>query len=185
MCAESFTPVTLARILRPWGRRGEVAAEILTDFPERLTTMGEAWLASELSAPRRISVLSSRIHLGQAIFQFAGVETISDAEALRGLEVQIPLDDRISLGPGHYYITDLVGCQIWQQDAAAPLGVVEDVQGAGAEQGRARPESWVLVVTAAGRELLIPLAAEICTCIDTAGKRIDVCLPEGLLELND
>jgi 16S rRNA processing protein RimM len=147
--------------------------------------MREAWLASELSAPRPIRVLSCRIHLGQAIFQFAGVDTISGAEALRGLEVQIPLDDRISLGPGHHYITDLVGCQIWQHDAVAPLGVVEDVQRAGAEQDCAHPESWVLAVKAVGRELLIPLAAEICTRIDTAGKRIDVCLPEGLLELND
>ena len=184
MCAEPFTPLTLARILRPWGRRGEVAAEILTDFPERLTTMREAWLASERNAPQRVTILSCRLHLGQAIFHFEGVNTISDAERIRGLEVQVPLAERVSLDASHYYITDLIGCQIWPEKAETPLGVVEDVQRGGAERDPVRPESWVLVAKADGRELLIPLAAEICTRIDTVAKRIEVRLPEGLVELN-
>jgi 16S rRNA processing protein RimM len=183
--AEPFTPVTVARILRPWGRRGEVAAEILTDFPQRLTATREVWLAREQNAPRRVAVLSCRIHLGQAVFHFEGIDTISDAETLRGLEVQLPLECRLPLAPGRYYITDLVGCQVWQPDSAAPLGVVEDVQASTAPQDCAHPESWLLVVNAAGRELLIPLAVEICTRIDTAAKRIDVRLPPGLLDLND
>lgn len=174
----------MARILRPWGRRGEVAAEILTDFPERLITMREAWLASERSAARPVIVLSCRVHLGQAIFHFEGVNTISDAERIRGLEVQVPLAERVSLDAGRYYITDLIGCQVWPLMAETPLGVVEDVQRAGAEGNSVHPESWVLVAKAAGRELLIPLAAEICTRIDTAAKRIEVRLPEGLVELN-
>lgn len=177
-------PLTVARILRPWGRRGEVAAEILTDFPERLTTIRQAWLADGHNAPRRVILLSCRIHLGQAIFHFEGLNTISDAERIRGLEVQVPLDERIPLGVGRYYITDLIGCQIWPEIAATPLGVVADVQRAGDEQKPGQPEAWVLVVKADAGEILIPLAAEICTRIDTAAKRIDVRLQEGLLELN-
>jgi len=184
VCAEAFTPLTLARILRPWGRRGEVAAEILTDFSERLTTMREVWLANEHNAPRRVLILSCRIHLGQAIFHFEGVDTISDAERIRGLEVQVPVNERIPLGVGRYYISDLIGCQIWPEIAEAPLGVVEDVQRAGEEQKSGQPEAWVLVVRAGAGEILIPLAAEICTRVDTAAKRIEVRLPEGLLELN-
>jgi 16S rRNA processing protein RimM len=182
---ESFAPVTLARILRPWGRRGEVAAEVLTDFPERLAEMREAWLAGERSAPRHATIVSCHIHLGQAIFQFQGVQTISDAEALRGLEVQVPLGERVCLGPGRYYINDLVGCQVWEEGAPDPLGSVQNVLRAGEDKGSALPESWNLVVGAPPGELLIPLAAEICTLIDTPARRIEVRLPEGLRELND
>ena len=95
MLPEPFAPLTLARILRPWGRHGEVAAQILTDFPERLTKIREVWLAGERRAPRPAKIISCRIHLGQAIFHFDGIQTISDAEALRGLEVQIPLGERV------------------------------------------------------------------------------------------
>lgn len=184
MRPQSFAPVTIARILRPWGRRGEVAAEILTDFPQRLAGMREAWLAGERTGPRRAGILSCRIHLGQAIFHFEGVQTISEAEALRGLEVQVPLGERAPVGPGRYYITDLIGCQVWEEGATAPVGDVLDVQRAGEEKRGALPESWVLVVGAPAGELLIPLAAEICTSIDTTSGRIEVRLPEGLRELN-
>lgn len=184
MLEDSFIPLTLARILRPWGRRGQVAAEILTDFPERLTERREAWLAAEGSAPRPVKILSCRIHLGQAIFHFEGVETISDAETLRGREVQVPLAERAPAGEGRHYIADLIGCAIWEAGAAAPLGMVQDVLRGGEEAPGAAADSWILVVATPRGELLIPLAAEICTHIDTAGRRVQVRLPEGLRDLN-
>ncbi len=184
MLEDSFIPLTLARILRPWGRRGEVAAEILTDFPQRLTERREAWLAAEGRAPRPAKILSCRLHLGQAIFHFEGVESISDAETLRGLEVQVPLAERAPAGEGRHYIADLIGCAIWEAGAAAPLGTVQDVQRGGEQPRGATADSWVLVVITPRGELLIPLAAEICTQIDTAGRRIEVRLPEGLRDLN-
>lgn len=180
----TICPVTLARILRPWGRRGEVAAEILTDFPQRLAEMREAWLAGERTAPRRAKIVSCRIHLGQAIFHFEGVQTISEAEALRGFEVQVPLEERAPAGLGRYYIADLIGCQVWEENAATALGTVQDVQRAGQDKQGALPEAWILVVKAPAGELLIPLAAEICVRIDTTARRIEVRLPEGLRELN-
>jgi 16S rRNA processing protein RimM len=182
--SQPFTPVTLVRILRPWGRRGEVAAEILTDFPQRLAGLREAWLADGRCAPRTARIISCRIHLGQAILRFEGVQTISEAEALRGLEVQVPLAERAPLASGRYYISDLVGCEVWEEGGSAALGVVQDVQRASEENRRGLPESCTLVVGSAAGELLIPLAAEICTSIDTAARRIEVRLPEGLRELN-
>jgi 16S rRNA processing protein RimM len=181
---ESFVPVTLARIVRPWGRRGEVAAEILTDFPERLTQIREAWLSGERTAPRLTKIISCRMHLGQAVFKFQGVDTISDAETLRGLEVQVSLAERAPVSDGRYYVTDLIGCEVWEAGAAAALGTVQDVQRAG-EHSRGRlPESCILAVATPAGELLIPLAAEICTRIDLGARRIEVRLPEGLRELN-
>ena len=123
MAAESFTGVTLARILRARGLRGEVAAEILTDFPERLPNLREVWLADGRGAPRRISVQRcwlSTSRGGQAIFHFAGVDTVEAAEKLRGAEVQVPLDQRTQLGAGQYYVSDLIGCEVWEAGAQRP-----------------------------------------------------------------
>jgi 16S rRNA processing protein RimM len=177
--------LTLARLLRPWGRRGELAAAILTDFPERLNALGKVWLSGTRSgSSREATVVSCRLHNGQAVFQFAGVSSIDDAEKLRGLEVQVPFSERTPLPPGRYYISDLIGCAVREQGAAGALGTVREVQslaGAGARSA----EAWVLAVKLdAGGELLIPLADEICTEVDLAARRITVRLPDGLRELN-
>jgi 16S rRNA processing protein RimM len=183
---ESFPVLTLARLLRPWGRRGEVAAEILTDFPQRLAALRQAWLADGRNPPRPVNILSCRLHGGQAVIHFEGVSSINDAEKLRGLELQVPLSDRASLPPGRHYISDLIGCAVWEENAAVPLGTVREVRplGAPGQSERRASESWLLAVETAQGELLIPLAAEICTRLDTAARRIDVRLPEGLRDLN-
>jgi len=187
VAAEPFAGLTLARILRPWGRRGEVAAEVLTDFPARLIALRNVWLYDGRNPPRPAAIRSCRIHLGQAIFLFEGEDSTTKVERLRGLEVQVPLSERMALGPGRYYIADLVGCAVWEEGAA--LGTVRDVRNS-VETRRVDPSSggapqaWLLVVETPGGEVLIPMAAEICLSIDTAARRIDVRLPEGLREIN-
>jgi len=175
--------VTLARIVRPQGRRGEVAAEVLTDFPDRLTALREAYLWDGTNPPQRVGVRACRLdalHPGRAIFHFEGCQGIADAERLRGLDVQIPLAERAPLPTGRYYVSDLVGCAVFEQGAEHQLGCVRDVQFLG-EQTTGAP---LLVVEAQRGELLIPLAEEICTRIDIASHRIEVALPDGLRELN-
>ena len=174
--------VTVARILRPRGLRGEVAAEILTDFPERLPRLSSAYLWDGRSAPRETPIRScwlSQTRGGQAIFHFEGVNSITDAEKLVNLQVQIPFAQRIALPAGHYYITDLIGCEVWEQGGAR-LGSVRDVQRTGEDMAG----TPVLMVDTPRGELLIPLAQEICPCVDTAARRIEVVLPEGLFGLN-
>jgi 16S rRNA processing protein RimM len=177
--AETFTGVTLARILRPRGLRGEVAAEILTDFPERLPSLREVWLADGRRAPRRTKVQRcwlSTSRGGQAIFHFAGVENVETAERLRGCEVQIPFEQRAKLDPGNYYVGDLIGCQVWEARAAAAIGAVRDVEFPGGVP--------LLAVETSEGEVLVPLAAEFCIRIDIEAKRIEVVLPDGLRDLN-
>jgi 16S rRNA processing protein RimM len=177
--AETFTGVTLARILRPRGLRGEVAAEILTDFPERLPALREVWLDSGRGDPRRMAVRKcwlSPSRGGQAVFHFEGIESVEMAEALRGCEVQVPLKERAKLDAGKYYVGDLIGCEVWEQGAAAAMGAVRDVEFPGGVP--------LLAVETSDGEVLVPLAAEFCTRIDVQAKRIDVMLPEGLRELN-
>jgi len=174
--------VTLARIVRPHGRRGEVAAEILTDFPERLLSLREAYLWGGVGEPWRVSIRScwlSRSHGGQAILHFEGCQGIADAEQLRGLEVQVPIETRLPLPAGHYYISDLAGCEVFER-SGSQLGTVCEVQ----FTGQGTPGTPLLVLDTPCGELLIPLAEEICTRIDTGARRIEVVLPEGMRDLN-
>ena len=147
-------------------------------------------MGSECAAART-ALLSCRLHLKPSgSFHFAGSESINDAEKLRGLFLQMPLSERTVLGADRHYIDELVGCEVWEERAteahgAVLLGAVKDVLDNGAPATSRIPESWQLVVaTAEGDELLIPLAAEICTRVDTAARRIEVRLPEGLRDLN-
>jgi 16S rRNA processing protein RimM len=177
--------VTVARIVRPRGRGGEVAAEILTDFPDRLTRLTSALLWDGKKDPRPAAIRKcwlSQSRGGQAIFHFAESNSISDAEKLVGLEIQIPLTDRAVLAAGNYYVNDLAGCEVFEMSGgtASKLGVVRDVQFSGEQTAG----TSILIVDARNGELLIPLATEICKRIDTAARRIEVVLPEGLLNLN-
>jgi 16S rRNA processing protein RimM len=174
--------VTVARVLRPHGRRGEVAAEILTDFPDRLTRLTSVYLWDGNSEPRLVNVRGcwlSQSRGGQAIFHFEGSDSISDAEKLVGLEVQIPIAERMPLPGGSYYVTDLIGCEV-RDGEGRELGRVRDVQFTGEDT----PGTALLVIDAPEGELLVPLAQEICTRIDLDARRIDVNLPQGLRELN-
>lgn len=186
MADSAASRVTLARILRARGRRGEVAAEILTDFPERLPKLTSAELWDGKNPPRRVAIREcwlSKSHGGQAIFLFEGSDSISEAERLVGLEIQIPLSERVPLAAGSYFVTDLIGCEVFLANvsgASEKLGEVRDVQSTG-ESVAGTP---VLVVATPHGELLIPLATEICTRIDTAARHIEVILPEDLLDLN-
>ena len=200
MSGESQRWVAVAHILRPRGNKGEVAAELLTDFPQRLTELREAFLSDNRSQaePRRLQIKASWLsqnHPGQAVFHFDGYSSISDAEKLRGLDVLLPIEQRVSLPAGQYFISDLIGCSVfesprepspvasspcWMSTAPLLLGSVVDVQFTG-ESVSGTP---LLVVDGHQGELLIPLAEDICTKIDPAARRIDVLLPAGLRELN-
>jgi 16S rRNA processing protein RimM len=190
--------VLVAHILRPRGNKGEVAVELLTDFPERLTQLREVFLGRGDSEPRRHVVKScwlSQNHRGQAVFHFEGINSISDAEKIRGLDVLLAFEQRVTLPAGHYFISDLIGCSVFENPASPGVlssspclaasvpsffGTVRDVHFSG-ESVLGTP---ILAVDTSQGELLIPLAEEICSCIDVAARRIDVVLPDGLRDLN-
>src|SRR5439155_25280250 len=105
----------------------------------------------------------------------AGVETMSDAQALAGRELRVPIDRLAPLPDGTFYRHHLIGCRV-ETPAGELVGTVEDVEGT--------LSGSRLVVAATRGEVLIPLVAEICTTIDPAAKRIVIDPPEGLLDLN-
>jgi 16S rRNA processing protein RimM len=189
----------VARILRPRGNKGEVAAELLTNFASRFSTLTQFYLRKNDGEPDPLSLQRfwlDRSHPGMGVFHFAGCTSISEAERLRGCEVLLPLESRVDLPAGQYFVTDLIGCTVFEspteptklsspacaiEEAPRALGTVRDVYFPG-ESVAGTP--LLQVETPAG-ELLLPLANDICTRIDVASRRIDVRLPEGLNELNN
>jgi 16S rRNA processing protein RimM len=190
--------VQVAHILRPRGNKGEVAAQLLTDFPERLSFLTKAFLAKGEAEPQARGLQRfwiDRNHPGQGIFHFQGSANIGDAETLRGCDVFLPLEERVKLPAGQYFVSDLIGCTVFEfpgdetklsspacdvEKAPQVLGTVSDVSFPG-ENLAGTP---ILEVQTAKGELLVPLAEDICKRIDVAGRRIEVMLPEGLKELN-
>jgi 16S rRNA processing protein RimM len=192
--------VLVARILRARGNKGEVAAELLTDFPKRLTKLREVFVgpAGGQMEPRQVALKNcwlSQNHRGQAVFHFEGVNSISEAEKYRGMEILLPFEQRVTIPAGQYFVSDLLGCSVFENSVATPvvasspcslgqapslLGTVRDVQ----IPGEDFPGTPLLEVETSQGDLLIPLAVDICTRIDTVARRIDVVLPEGLRDLN-
>lgn len=173
--------VWLARIRRPQGRKGEVLAEILTDFPEKFAERRRLWLlpANSASAAREVGLVNHWLHKGGIVLHFAGVDSISAAEELKGLVVAVPQAERAPLGGDEVYVGDLIGCVLVDVGGAAPVNVgeIENVD----RSGGAAP---LLVVRGARGEVLIPFAKSYLRKIDLEGRRVEMALPEGLVDLN-
>jgi 16S rRNA processing protein RimM len=176
--------VLVALILRPRGNKGEVVAELLTDFASRFSNLQQIYLRKQTEEPRAAGLRNfwvDRNHPGMGIFHFAESGSISDAEKLRGYQVLLPIEERTMLPAGQYFVSDLIGCSVWQGESSTRLGVVRDVFFSG-ETVNGTP--LLQVEKDDQSELLIPLAQDICPRIDIKNRRIDVRLPEGLGDLN-
>lgn len=184
----------IAHLLRPQGRKGELLAELLTDFPERFRSHPEVHLARPATAathpPLRPATIThfwlptGRNH-GRVVLTLAGVESISAAEALAGLDVLVADQARVELEEDAEYISDLVGCEVF--DRGTPVGSVAGVDFPTTADGtrRLRDAAPLLsVLDAAGEEVLIPYVQQFLDAVDVANRRIDMSLPAGLIDLN-
>ena len=173
--------ISVARICGSQGRRGEVAAEIKTDFPERFTPGARFLLAKNPAAGERREYVVEKAwpHKGKMILKFAGVDSISSAEALTGLELMVAKSQRKELPAGSFFLDDLIGCRVMEHQRE--IGTIADWEDTG---GAVLLHVTPVVNQTAGNEILIPFAQEICTEIDIAERVIKVRLPEGLLDLN-
>ena len=190
--------IVLARILRPQGRKGEVLADLFTDFPERFLSQPRVWLAppgvadsaSADSPSARIAEVASfwlpvGRNAGRIVLRFAGIDSIEQASQLAGTEVLVPLAERKPLEADTAYVSDLIGCTLYDRDQ--PLGTVTGVQFPTTPDGARRLEDaapLLVLATPSGNELLIPFARAFLVALDPAAKSIHMALPEGLAELN-
>ena len=187
--------VALAHMLRPQGRRGEVLAELLTDFPEGLVGREHLYLAREGFAGRAeeaspCSVAATWMpkgrNEGRIVLALDGVSTIEAAEAVAGCDLLVAAEHRAVLEDGAAYISDLVGCSLW--DGEQLIGVVAAVDFPTSPDGRRRLDqaSPLLVVTLDGGDgdAMIPFTKAFLREVDAAAKTIRMELPEGLLEVS-
>jgi len=174
--------VTIARVAKTQGRHGEVAATLLTDFPElfesrkKLFALADSSKQSGAGEPnrRKLDLDEHWFHKGMVVLKFAGVDSISDAEMLVGSEIQIPRSERAALGSDEFYVSDLAGCTV--TDSGREIGHIKDVQFGSGEAP--------LLVIQGEKEYLVPFAAAYIEKIALEQKRLEMKLPEGLLELD-
>ena len=167
--------VTLARVVKTQGRHGEVAAEIHSDVPIRFREDMNLLALSADDQRRELHLEGFWPHKNFLVLKFAGVDSISDAETLIGTELQIPRTDRAQLEEGWNYISDLVGCIVF--DHGREIGRIEDVQfGAG--------EAPLLIVGWNGKRLDVPFAEAYLEKADVQRREVRMNLPEGMLEIN-
>lgn len=165
----------MARVVKTQGRRGEVAVEVHSDVPDRLHVGLRVFALAEDDSRRELKIEDAWPHKDWLVLKFAGVDSISEAEPLVGSELQVPLNERAELEAGTTYVSDLVGCAVL--DHEREVGFVRDVRfGAG--------EAPLLVIGSGKAELEIPYAQAFLVRVDLEGKRIEMNLPEGLLEVN-
>lgn len=170
--------IAVARIGRPQGRKGEVLAEILTDFPSRFADLQRAFLDEPGREPQAVTIENTWLHKGKVVLKFAGIDSISDAETLRGRYVLIPEGEKVTLPSHQYYLWELTGCQVVVESEGLrkPLGTVTEVERtAGVD---------LLHVSAGSQDVMIPFAEEICKVVDPEAKLIVIEPPEDLLDLN-
>ncbi|NNE65599.1 MAG: 16S rRNA processing protein RimM [Pyrinomonadaceae bacterium] len=163
--------VAVARIAKPKGLKGEVVADLLTDFPERFENL-ERVLAGE-NGERELGIERFSFHKSRIVLKFAGVDSIEEAETLRNLYLCVRESEVVALEEGEFYDWELEGCEVVTGDGDR-IGRVKEIFRAG--------ENVNLVVAGKEREHMIPFVEAICIEVDIDLKRIVVDLPEGLLE---
>ncbi len=168
--------ISLAVVVKTQGRRGEVAVELHTDVPDRFRQDMRLWALTKDGQRREVRVEDLWPHKSFLVLKFQDVETISDSEPLVGAELQLPRSERAELEPGWTYLSDLIGCTVF--DGEREIGEIEDVQfGAG--------EAPLLVVRSESKlPYEIPFAEAFLEKLDLERRQVRMKLPEGLLEVN-
>lgn len=167
--------VTVARVAKPRGVRGEVVADLLTDFPERFKGL-EALIAVFPGGRReRLGLEGHWFHGGRVVLKLKGYDSPEAAAALAGCVLAVPESEAVELGEGEFYDWQLEGCRV-ETIEGRDVGAVREVLHTGGEA------PVLVILDEGGRENLVPLAESICVEIDVAAKLIRVDAPEGLLE---
>ena len=148
------------------GARGELKVEPLTDFPERFAPGASVWVGTD-----QYTIRHARPHRDALLLELDGIETRQQAEALRGLLLEVPEDELAALAEDQYFSFQILGMAVVDRDGQS-LGRIEEVLETGAND--------VYVVRSAEGELLIPAIDSVVKEVDVAARRMVVDVPEGL-----
>lgn len=165
--------VAIAIIVRTRGLKGEVVADLLTDFPERFDGLTTVTAVMPDSGRRELTIEDHWFQSGRIVLKFSGIDTIEQGETLRGVEICVDEADAVELDESEYFDWQLAECTVETIDGT-PLGQVIEVMRTGGTE--------LLVVRGETKEYLIPFAEAICVEVDIDSKKIVVDPPEGLLD---
>ena len=166
--------VVIARAVRPRGLKGEIVAELLTDFPDRFEDVEDLVLVSPNGERKTKRLEDYFFQNDRVVLKLAGYDDVETAKELVGVEFAVPESERVPLPADHYYDWELEGCTV--KVGSESIGTVKSVLKTGGTE-------ILVVADESGKERLIPLADSIVVDIDAAQKTIVVDPPEGLLDL--
>jgi len=168
--------VAIAKTVRIRGLRGELVAEMLTDFPERFENLERVFAIKPNGVQSELTLEKFWFQKDRVVLKFAGYDSIEQAEEFINCEICVPESEAVELDEGEFFDWDLTGCTVETVDGEQ-IGKVREILRTGATE--------LLVVdsaTDAEKDFLIPFANEICVAVDIEDKLIRVDLPEGLLD---
>jgi len=166
--------VVIARAVRTHGLKGEIVAELLTDFPERFEELEELILVAPAGERKLVQLEDHWFQKDRVVLKLAGCDDVESAKHLAGYDFAVAEADRVPLEEDEFYDWELEGCTVKAGDKS--IGQVQSVLRTGGAE--------ILVISDdSGKEQLVPLAAEIVVKIDKAAKVILIDPPEGLLDL--
>lgn len=166
--------IVIARAVRTHGLKGEIVAELLTDFPERFEDVDELILIAPSGEQKPGRLEDFWFQKDRVILKLGDYDDVEQAKSLVGYDFALPDSERVPLEEDEFYDWELEGCTVKVGDKS--IGQVRSVLKTGGAE--------ILVITDdSGKEQLVPLAAEIVTQVDAAAKLILIDPPEGLLEL--
>jgi len=166
--------VVIARAVKPRGLKGEIVAELLTDFPDRFEDLDEVVILSPDGERRPGSLEDFWFQKDRVVLKLTGYDDVDTARGLIGYELAVPESDRVQLEQDEFYDWELEGCNVKVGDES--IGQVRSVMKTGGAE-------ILVVADGSGKETLVPLASDIVLEIDPAAKTILVDPPEGLLDL--
>jgi len=172
---ESKELIFVARTVKPRGLKGELVAELLTDFPERFELISRLAGVGPNGDLKQLSLESYWFQNGRVVLKFSGYDSVESAKTLIGYELGLPEEERVQLSAGEFYDWELEGCSVEIQRGPT-IGKVREVMRTGGVE--------LLVVEDETRcEHLIPMAESIVVEIDLSNQKIVIDPPEGLLDL--
>jgi len=168
--------IAIAFTVRPRALRGELVADMLTDFPERFDGLKEITLVRPDGKQESLKIEEFWFQKKRVVLKFAGVDSIETAQALVNCKVCVPANDAVELEAEEFYDWELEGCAVSTLEGKM-VGRVREVMRTGGTE--------LLVVAredAPGKDHLVPFAETICVEVDIENKSIKIDPPEGLLE---
>jgi len=165
--------ITIGKAVKPFGVKGEMKIEPMTDFPDRFQGLQRAYLVSPAGRELACEIRSVRYAGGTPYLLFSGYETPEKAKELNGWFIKVPVEDAVPLPEGSYYWFELIGMEVFAE-SGEKLGRIVEVFQTGSND--------VYVMKQGKKETYLPATKDIIKHVDRTHKRMVIHILDGLLE---